>query len=473
MAGWTFDAPGKLNDFRNPLDWHAAMLEEAQGIIAILTAATLGKDPADVTQEEIESAREALAYADPTQSTPPATAETVPVQAWNGFPRAVTRRAPWKEFPAVPGDTEGNYRAVEHLGDEDHPAGTFVDHEDHVLHLPVRDRQDEYLEWAARRDGDGNLVKLTFVAEGYDYFSKLFEHDEGRALELYRDFTGIASLKVDDLRAKRGIYRRVKNGTTRTVVEPGGFNPRNRYNIDPGIVHLSHRANSLGAEVNLAGVSGIARRKATGATLDGGNAEELLCCNQGGNPNRNSDPLISAQAYAQVLGGFRYTLSNPVGLYIAGIEEGGLLLPDNRTQVPREWWHEVRGAGLWDSNASRVLRLELRIPGTERITISDLMVGGEPVQFPGQIAELLSVHLFVTRWKRDGQSSVGPVVKCDATCCRQPGGEQLELSTGKCSPGFELAFPDLLATSAPLTAAAIVRGVATAKPAAPKRSRRV
>jgi hypothetical protein len=154
----------------------------------------------------------------------------------------------------VDGDPDGNYRAVEHLGEEDHPAGVFVDRHNRVLHLPVRDRQDEYLEWSARRDEQGRITKITFVAEGYDYFSELFAHDEGRALELYKDFTGLPDLKVDDLRAKDGIYRRLKNGTTRAVVDPGGFNPRNRYNINPGIVHLSHRANSLGAEVNLAGV---------------------------------------------------------------------------------------------------------------------------------------------------------------------------------------------------------------------------
>lgn len=217
------------------------------------------------------------------------------------------------------------------------------------------------------------------------------------------------------------------------MVEPGGFNPRNRYNISPGIVHLSHRANSLGAEVNLAGVSGIIRKKGDGTRLDETDAEKLLCCNQGGNPNRNSDPLISQQAYTQVLQSFRYTLANPVGLYIAGIEEKGLLLPDNKTKVPREWWNVVRGADIWDPDTSRVLRLELEVPEKENLTVEDLLIGGNKIRFPGQVAELLSVHLFVTRWKR-GDTSVGPEVKCDATCCRK--GVQLELTDGRCSDGF-------------------------------------
>jgi hypothetical protein len=431
------------------------MLKEARDIITILVGASLGKNPDDVTPEDIIKEREKLAYVDPTETQPPADAETIPIQGWNGFPRAVVRRAPWKEYPPIDGDDEGNYRAVEHLGDEDHRPGVFVDRNDKVLHLPVRDRQDEYLEWAAKRNGDGKIVRLTFVAEGYDYFSKLFESDEGRTLDLYKEFTGISALKVDDLRAKDGIYRRLKSGAAITVAEPGEFNPRNRYNIDPGIVHLAHRANSLGAEVNLAGVSGIARKKVSDALLDGKNEEELLCCNQGGNPNRNSDPLISAQAYKQVLDSYRYTLANPVGLYIAGIEEMGLLLPDNATRVPREWWNSVRGDGLWDTAKSRVLRLVLEVPAKEKITISDLLVAGSPVRFPGQVAELLSVHLFVTRWKRS-EASVGPTVKCDATCCRQHGGQQLELSDGRCRDGFDLAFPDLLPIPTPKQFAAVI-----------------
>lgn len=446
MGTWIFDAPANLRDFRSPGDWHSSMANEARDIITILAAASLGKTPESITDAEVEAERQKLTYVDPTATDIPNSAETIPIAPWNGFPRAVTRRTPWKEFPPIEGDIDGVYRAVEHLGDEDHPQGVFVDRHDRVLHLPVRDRQDEYLEWSARRNSEGQITKITFVAEGYDYFSTLFEKEESRVVEIYKDFTEVSSLKADDLRAKHGIYRRLKDGRTRTVAEPGAFNPRNRYNINPGIVHLSHRANSLGAEVNLAGVSGIARKKVGGDTLDGKNEEELLCCNQGGNPNRNSDPLISAQAYKQVLDGFRYTLANPVGLYIAKMEESGLLLPDNATLVPREWWRIVRGDGLWNPATSRVLRLELQIPPQEKLTISDLLIGGNPVKFPGQIAELLSVHLFVTRWKRS-DGSIGPIVKCEGTCCRQHGGQQLEGSDGTCRDGFDLAFPDLVAAA--------------------------
>ncbi|MFC3695575.1 hypothetical protein ACFOWB_25420 [Chenggangzhangella methanolivorans] len=296
------------------------------------------------------------------------------------------------------------------------------------------------------------MTKIAFVAEGYDYFQELFRSDEVRVVEIYREFTETPSISADDLRARDGVYRRytgnqfapwspAASGETETVAEPGGLNPRNRFNINPGIVHLSHRANSLGAEVNLAGVSGIARKKVDGTTLDGADPEKLLCCNAGGNPNRNSDPLISAQAYAQVLAGYRYTLANPVGLYIAGVADG-LLLPDNKTPVPKEWWREVRGEGF-GTTAPRTLRLELEIPSTEKLTISDLLIGGDPVKYPGQIAELLSVHLFVTRWKR-ADASIGPVVGCEKTCCQKHGTEQKALTNGECPEGYDSLYTDLL-----------------------------
>lgn len=445
MTSWTFEAPGHVTDFRDPLKWHEAMAKEAQDIVVLLLATSLGKDPSDITNDDIRDHAADLAYVNPIWEELDPAAQTVAVRAWGGFPRAVVRAAPWTNFAPTTVDPTGIYRAVEHLGDEDFRAGTFIDAQDRVLHLPVRDRQDEYLEWHAVRDAAGKIVKLTFVAEGYDYYSRLFEVDEQRVVDLYKDAIGDSSITTDQLRARHGIYRRDPRGRRTEIVPPGGFNIRNRINISDGIVHLSHRANSLGAEINLAGVSGIARKVAAGTLLDGADAEKLLCCNAGGNPNRNSDPLISQEAYAQVLGGYRYTLANPVGLYIAGVDDQGLFLPDDATPVPHDWWTVVRGADLWDANKSRVLRLELAVPPSEKITISDLMIGGAKVEHAGQVAELLSVHLFVTRWKRAVQG-VGPTVSCEATCCIRDGSSELAFpdESGGCLKGWSPKFPDLL-----------------------------
>jgi hypothetical protein len=441
MANWFFDAPAGMKDFQDPRHWHDEMAREARDIVTELVASATGKDPRNVTDEDIRAISHTLAYVDPVASPPPEDAETIGIAPWGGFPRAVERQAPWP-FPSDPDDVTGNHRAVEHLGEEDHYDGEFRDFDGNRLDLPVRDRQDEYLEWVVRRNSEGKITKAIFVAEGYDYYAALFNYDEQRVVEMYQQFTGVTQLSADDLRAPRGIKRHRTDGRIVTVAEPGQFNPRNHYNIDPGIVHLAHRANSLGAEVNLAGVSGIARRTVSGTTLRPGNAELLLCCSRGGNPSRNSDPLIGEQAYTQVLEKRRYTLANPVGLYIAAVEEQRLTLENGET-IPREWWRVVRGEELWDSRKSRVLRLELEIPATERIVLGDLYVDGSPLKFGGQLAQLLSVHLFVTRWPRT-DNSIGPIVRCNATCCRRTGTPELTLSTGKCDQGYELAFEDLV-----------------------------
>ncbi|MBR1231043.1 hypothetical protein JQ597_14250 [Bradyrhizobium sp. AUGA SZCCT0177] len=450
MTDWLFEAPGGVTDFRNPRNWHNAMAEEARGIVRQLVADIVKKNPGDVTDDEIAEHAPTLGYIDPATTPPSSPGQTVNIASWPAFPRAVTRRKPWLDFKPVTGDNDGTRRAAEHLGDEDHRPGVFVDQNDCVLHLPVRHRQDEYLEWVGRRNTDGKLSKAIFVAEGYDYYSELFEHDEGRALELYRDFTEDSTIRVDDLRARHGIYRRLPNGSRLTVAEPGSFNPRNRFNINPGIVHLSHRANSLGAEVNLAGVSGILRLKADGTILDGTNPEELLCCCEGGNPNRNSDPLISQQAYGLVRNNKRYTLANPVGLYIASINHQRVQTRGGEDLTP-DWWTVVRGNGLDKPSTSRVLRLELAPPKNSKLTLEDLEVDGEPVRFVGQLADLLQVHLFVTVWDRE-HGSENPSLPCTGTCCRRHGTQQLVITNDTCAPDFDLAFPGLIKDPAAIVA---------------------
>lgn len=441
MPQWFFDAPAKVNDFTVPERWHDQMVREAEEIVTLLVAAALGKNPEQVTEQDVMSVAPTLTYVNPTRTSPPPHAETVGIAPWGAFPRAVERKAPWP-LPSDPDDITGVYRAAEHLGEEDHRSGIFRDFDGNPLTLPARDRQDEYLEWVVRRSSAGKITKAIFVAEGYDYFSALFLNDEQRTVELYREFTGISSITADDLRASKGLKRHFSNGGFSIVAPVGHFNPRNRFNVEPGIVHLSHRANSLGAEVNLAGVSGIARKNVKGATLSAGDAEMLLCCSQGGNPNRNSDPLIGEQAYSQVLSGKHYTLANPVGLYIAGVESDRLTL-ESGEPVPREWWRVVRGEELWDSTKSRVLRLELEVPATEGIVLGDLHVDGNPIKYGGQLAKLLSVHLFVTRWQRQG-NGVGPIVSCDATCCKKNDTEEKVLSDGSCATGYSIAYPDLI-----------------------------
>jgi len=442
MSNWFFHAPANMTDFKDPQSWHDEMVGLSKYNIKVLVALALNKSEDDITQADIEAMSPQLSYVNPVDFNPPETADVVNIAPWGGFPRAVDKKAPWP-FPNDPGDINGSYRAVEHQGQEDIGDDILKDDNGKLLNLPVRDRQDEYLEWVVRRNPEGKIIKAIFVAEGYDYYSSLFKYDEQAVVDLYRKFTGVTSIVANDLRAVNGIGRYTSSGAKReTIAESGAFNPRNKFNLEPGIVHLSHNANALGAEVNLAAVSALARMTITGVTLQPGAPEKLLCCSQGGNPNRNSDPLIGDQAYAQVMGKFKYTLADPVGLYIAGAETQRITT-DKGEAIPLEWWKVVRGQDLWTPGHSRVLRLELEVPSELDFVLGDLLIDGNPIKYPGQIARLMSVHLFVTRWKRT-DNSIGPIVNCSGTCCRKIGTDQLQPTTHKCTQGFELAFPDLI-----------------------------
>ena len=202
---WKFDQPGNVNDFSDPSDWHKYLSEVSGDIIESLVAEILDKAPEQVTDTALEELREHLGYVDPTKEEPPVSAKIVNIQAWSGFPRAVERRD-WSDIvnnQFDPNDPDGRYRAVEMLGDEDHRPGIFIDRFSNRLDLPVRHRQDEYLEWAVANGGR----TITFVSEGYDYFTELFRENERKVVELYHEYTGDESIIADDLRAVNGIYR--------------------------------------------------------------------------------------------------------------------------------------------------------------------------------------------------------------------------------------------------------------------------
>lgn len=472
MTGWIFHPPGDLADFHDVQDWHNLMVTLTLGIVTDLVAEALDKKPEDVSSDDIERLRPRLAYVDPVVSPPPPNATTTPISAWGAFPQRVERLTPWASLAPLPDDPDGRWRAADHHGLEDYQdPPTFIDQHGQPLEstlLETRDRQDEYLEWTVRRDADGKMIRAIFVAEGYDYFAALFDSQPETVVDLYRELAEDNSITIDDLRAPGGVFVKTNTGQE-TVAKVGGFNPRNRSNIEPGIVHLSHRANSLSAEVNLAGVSALIRH-GVGSTqaIDDADAEKLLCCSRGGEPNRNSDPLISQQAYRLALANHRYTLSDPIGLYIAGVAEQRIRLPDGTTPVPREWWTVVRGNGLW-TNASRVLRLEFSIPRNEHLTLNDLLIDGLPIRYPGQLASLLSMHLFVTIWP-DLNAQPLDAVRCQGTCCQKDNSELLMSSQGTCQPGWTLRFPGLVeppALQPPAASLATERGRTVGADASP------
>lgn len=442
MGDWRFHTPGWVDEDL-PQEVHDAWHQHHAGLAREFLDDMHGLLP-------IGTDRSLIPYVDPLTSNVPPVDQSTPV-SWEGFPESVT--------------TVHGPRAlteVEHQGYEDlfrepgEVAIVDVNQQRRVdLDYRVRDRQDEYLEWHAH-EVDGVLRSVTFVCEGYDYYSFLFDQPlgRGRVVEHFRNWTGDPSITEQDLMAPADLVAVTSDGRQRQVAFEGRFNPRNRFNREAGIVHLSHSANSLAAEVRLAVTSAVPRHDAHEDPVDASDAKRLMCCTRGGEPSRSSDPNIAAGAYAHVTDPERpqrFTLTDPIGLYIRTFEYGSLQDPDGQS-APREFWEVQRGKDAtnpskpWDS---RILRLHVEPKGVD-YHLGEMRVEGRPLEHPGQLARLISMHLLVDLWDAPRGVQV-PAIPCRGGCCRDRNG-LLEIyeHAPDCGPDGVDAFPGLiLPTSAP------------------------
>lgn len=317
---WTYSTPGRVDDelpAHIKADWHFKI----QCIVRDQLA-QIGKMASDGG---------IIPFVDPTADAGvPDDRKLVPVP-WPGFPAQVALTAPNPQQALI---------NAEHKGLTDlHPAAIdVVDESGASVDCRVRHRQDEYLEWEAEHDADGRLVAVTFVAEGYDYWSFLFEKDPERVAEAFRKSTGDLSITQDDLKAPTDLFVVLKDGRRGPIAEKGKYNPRHQFNQGPGILHLSHDANSLGAELRLAIDSCLGREILLNGKLvllDGSDPKRLMCCSKGGEVNRSSDPIIGAAAYAAVTADepSLFTLTDPVGLYIRSFNHEALRPPPGRDPI--------------------------------------------------------------------------------------------------------------------------------------------
>ncbi len=240
-------------------------------------------------------------------------------------------------------------------------------------------RQDEYCEWFVIRDTAGKIDRVDFTCEGPEFWFALAHGypdgipasvktanahgDKNKLLALYRQLVS-PNVQMADL-FKNGIY-----------------NPRNKWNTTDGAVHLTHPANTLEAEINIAAQATILRARQGQVLTD---QDALICCAGYGAPGRASDPTIGGNVNALARQGASITLTNPVGLYIDSLNTTGWVTPDGTSAST--FWTIVRGApGLG-------LRGVFQVPSLKGYTVSDIKIGGVPIRFGGQIAEHILMKL--------------------------------------------------------------------------------
>jgi hypothetical protein len=267
---------------------------------------------------------------------------------------AATTDIPWNGFPKRHGSTgpgaPPDYAAAER------PIAAGQNRE-----------QDEYLEWFVNRQ-NGKIVSVHFTCEAWDYFEFLGGAAPDKVLELYRTYVS-PQVQMADL-------------------FPGGpgaaYDRLNKWNTAAGAMHLTHSANNLFAEVFLAGTATV-RRSQHGAEIT--QSIPLIRCGQYGDETRNSDPAIGAAVNGLCRQGRHLTLANPVGLYMASFNGAGITV--NGTPAGG-FFKVMRGAFPLALRAVYELPPELAAQG---LTVSDVKVGGTPLQFGGQLAERVTMHI--------------------------------------------------------------------------------
>lgn len=225
--------------------------------------------------------------------------------------------------------------------------------------------QDEYLEWFVNRK-DGKIVSVHFTCEAYDYFQFLGANAPDKVLDLYRTYIS-AQVQEADL---------FPNGQDYDVL--------NKWNTVAGAMHLTHPANNLFAEVFLAGTATV-RRSQHGAEIT--QSIPLIRCGQYGDDTRNSDPAIGAAVNGLCRDGRHVTLANPVGLYMASFNGAGLTL---NGKPAGGFFKVVRGAFPTALRAVYELPPDLAAQG---FTVSDVKIGAASLQFGGQLAERITMHI--------------------------------------------------------------------------------
>ena len=108
-------------------------------------------------------------------------------------------------------------------------------------------------------------------------------------VDLYRQYVS-PEVELNDLLCSEDLVDE-SGSEPKIVYRRGAYNPYNRWNTTDGIMHLTQPANSLQAEIQLAGDATILRERFGRRITD---PDALICGTRYGGANRCSDPTIGA-----------------------------------------------------------------------------------------------------------------------------------------------------------------------------------
>lgn len=235
---------------------------------------------------------------------------------------------------------------------------------------------DEYCEWVVKHNSENKITEVIFTSEPPEYYNFMFYHSQQSRdllVDVYREITGDTSITINDLVDSRGEY-----------------DWYNGYNNEFA-VHMQQPNNTLGAQVNIVSRSCISRVNRLGRPIT--DALGLIGCGRYGDEARQSDPSIGSAINNFARENRFITIENPVGLYMSDVDWKGWETPD--ATEAQTFWTVQRGSQDNDPNKSYIVRAAYSVPVSKGYTVSDIKIGGEPIEFGAQIAARINVRVGV------------------------------------------------------------------------------
>lgn len=395
-----YDPPAAIDDFARRPQHEAGLRADWDRTVKGFIAKTKDAGDPDLTISGLFFDQ----FAD-TSGVPDPAPAGVP---WNAFPQNLTN---WFATQPVANQeklaNEWAERAItttQLFGfSQKNAAGQFVP-------IPVTyRRQDEYCEWFVEKTGN-QIARMSFSCEPPEYWSFLAEQDITLVVDLYRELLRQPTLQQPDICWPFDVYSPPDSkGKRQILFKKGDYNPWNEWNTSKGVVHLTHWANSLDAEVRLASDSSLGWTQPAGAV----DPHRLICCAGFGGANRSSDPKIGSTVYGLAAQGLSIALANPIGLYMQRFQLPGLRDPQGAA-IPNALTFVRQSA-----NGQNILRAEVAPPAGANYTLDQCSLNGDRLRYGGQIARQITMSLFAIAKRIPGAAST-PVAKCPATCCPYP-----------------------------------------------------